>query len=175
VSAHRQATVVIGEDDLVAAQWLLMRASYRDPRRLAAMALLWVGGTVLLGAMLAVLFSPVVLFLAGLTAVSAFLVPWLMLLLFGRAAARRNLRLVPAFSGPLYYRWDEEGLSSESVTSRSTHRWQVYRRWLEDERLLLLWPHPSTYQVLPKRVLEAAQLEDIRTLLKQRPEPGTSR
>ncbi len=43
----------------------------------------------------------------------------------------------------------------------------IYRRWLANERLLLLWPHPATYQILPKRALEPEQVEDLRRFLSQ--------
>jgi hypothetical protein len=74
---------------------------------------------------------------------------------------------VPAFQGPLHYSWDEEGFSSATLSGHSMHRWPSYRRWLENDRLLLLWPHPATYQILPKRALEPAQVEDLRRFLLQ--------
>lgn len=168
----RQETVVeIGHADLVAAQRLILRAGFRRPPQRWKQALLWGVATAFFSM---ILYGEQPGGLAGTVAISAFgsllLVfglPVLIVLLLGPRAARRNWRAVPAFQGPLHYSWDEEGFSSATLSGHSMHRWPSYRRGLENDRLLLLWPHPATYQILPKRALEPAQVEDLRRFLLQ--------
>jgi len=168
---RREAIVEIGEADLVAAQRLILRDSLRNPSGRWKQLLLWIAATAFFAM---ILFGEVPGGLAGAVALSAlgslllvFSLPVLIVLLLGPRAARRNFRVVPAFQAPLHYRWDEEGFTSETVSGHSMNRWPSYRRWLENDRLLLLWPHPATYQVLPKRALEPEQVEDLRRFLSQ--------
>ncbi|CAM5771877.1 YcxB family protein [Bosea minatitlanensis] len=169
---RREAVVAVGEDDLVAAQRLMLRDGFRQRSRWWKQALLCCVAT----AYFALLLSGAVpgglagaIALAGVgSLLLVFGLPVVIVLLLGRRAARRNLRAVPAFQAPLHYRWDEEGLSVETVSGHSMHRWPSYRRWLENDALLLLWPHPATYQILPKRSFEPAQIEELRRFLSQR-------
>lgn len=162
MAAGREVTVSVSEADLLAAQKALLRASYRNPVNLAVMAAMWLAMTALLSLVLPV--AALALF-AMVAAVSIFAVPPLIVVLFGRRAARRNLKAVPAFQAPLHYSWSEEGISCETVSGRSFLRWPAFRRWLEDGELLMVWPHPLTYQLLPKRAFTPEQIDEIRAFL----------
>lgn len=169
---ERQASVEIELADLIAAQRLILRDGFRRPSQRWKQVLLWCFATaffalILFGEVPGGLASAVVLSAIG-ALLLVFGLPVLLVLLLGPRAARRNLRAVPAFQAPLHYRWDEEGFSSETASGRSTHLWSAYRRWLENDTLFLLWPHPATYQILPKRVLEPEQIADLRGFLVQR-------
>ncbi|MEZ2407864.1 hypothetical protein GGC47_003910 [Bosea sp. OAE752] len=168
---RREAIVEIGEADLVAAQRLILRDSLRNPSGRWKQLLLWIVAVVLftlsLNGELPGGLAGAALLCAFGTFLLVFGLPVLIVLLLGPRAARRNFRVVPAFQAPLHYRWDEEGLTSETTSGHAMNRWPIYRRWLENERLLLLWPHPATYQILPKRALEPEQVEDLRRFLSQ--------
>ncbi|MDX3809125.1 YcxB family protein [Bosea thiooxidans] len=169
--ARREAVVEIGVADLVAAQRLVLRACFRRSSQCWKRALLWGFATAFFAMLLLgeIPGSP-----AGAIAISAFgsllLVfglPVVIVLLLGPRAAHCHFRAVPAFQAPLHYSWDEEGFSSETVSGRSMHRWPSYRRWLENDRLLLLWPYPATYQIVPKRALAPGRVEELRSFLSQ--------
>jgi len=165
----RQISLRLTERDLVEAQHLLLRATFRNPVRLGLLAALWCGATVFV----ALLFRsdlpaalPAAFALAAFAAAAmVFGLPVLIVHLLSPRAARRTLRLAPGLQGDLHYSWSETGFACDADAGSSLTHWAAYRRWLENEKLLLIWPGPKLYQVLPKRVLDPAQIDEIRAFL----------
>ena len=166
---NRSVTLRIEERDIVAAQHMLLRRSLRHPVRLTLVVALWVGFT----AFMVPLFrdelpqdlGEAIVLAAAIGAPVVFGLPILLVRWLAPRAARRNLRAIPAFQGELHYSWSDEGFGCDTVAGNSLVHWPTYRRWLESDALLLIWPNPVQYQILPKRILGPEQIDDIKRFL----------
>lgn len=173
-SVGREVTVTLTAADLIGAHRLLLNSNLREPRRLVTVGILWLclaalfvslaGGGLVAGVVAVIAAAAVVLAVPLLS--HWFVAPW---------TARHALREVAAFRGPLVYRWSNEGMACETLGGRSLTRWQTYRRHLRGEGMMLIWPHPGSYQILPGRAFSTAQLDEIANLIDgSRREPSLS-
>lgn len=58
---------------------------------------------------------------------------------------------------------DPEVLATQSEVGESRTPWSHYIRWVEDDEIILLYRSDALFQFIPKRVLDAAQVEALRT------------
>lgn len=172
----REVRLRIGEGDLLDAQRLITRARLREPRRRALIAVAWL----VVSVVLVQIFRrelpqalPLALAIGGVIAAALLAATSLLTvrLLIPRLV-RRHLRAVPSFQDDLVYDWSPEGMRCRTVAGESQIRWAGYLRFLEDERIMLIWAGPVSYQLLPKRVFAPAQIDEIRGFLAAS-RPGT--
>lgn len=61
-----------------------------------------------------------------------------------------------------------EGVHVLTAHSESTVPWSSYRRWVESEKVFLLYMGERTFNIIPKRILSVEQLEELRKLLTEK-------
>lgn len=167
-SMNRQASFNLTELDLRRANRLNALASLREPKTLRALALLW--GVSLLPAAgffltttgaTAELRDGMLLFALAVTAVIAFVAVGVPLLV-GPSVIRRRFREEKLLRQPVSVSWDEQVFEAEQPGVQNRLAWRDYLRFREDEHVFLLMLSSANFQILPKRALSAAQIEDLR-------------
>ena len=147
--------VQLVEDDYVEATRLCCRWKWIRSPALAVVVLLPLlivldaptGVTV--GAALGVLIAvPVVYFIA---------IPW---------RARKIFRQQVNLQYPFEIEWDEETISFSSKSGSFVAPWQEFRKWKENDSMLLLFHSDVLYQMIPKRAFaNPAELETFRGIV----------
>lgn len=84
------------------------------------------------------------------------IVPW---------QAKRHFRQAAALRGETRVEWDDENLRFEGIHGGSRFAWIDFHGWAETAGLVLLYQSELFYNLVPKRVLTADQLADIRNCL----------
>jgi hypothetical protein len=166
-------TVELNENDVVAAQRLYSLSFLLQRATLVRLGLIWLATTVFLGAMVMggndwasgnrLLIS---LGVVGAAAVPVALVLGVMFVL-GPRSARKVFREQASLHGPVTYSWDNEGLQFNSEFGENRIEWNMFHHWVEDDTVMLFFEGPRLYRMVPKRVLDAGQVEEIRTCLRE--------
>lgn len=78
------------------------------------------------------------------------------------AAARRNFRHNKMLHHPIVFSWDAAGLDFKSNENSSRVNWPDLFRVMENRRVMLFFISPQSMFIVPKRVLTAAQIEQLR-------------
>jgi hypothetical protein len=89
--------------------------------------------------------------------------------IFGVAFAKPGRELV---GKPLSLSVIENGLRITSPTASGEYRWPGLLRWLETQRMLVIYPQKNLYVPIPKRVFTPEQLEVLRSLLQDKIGPA---
>lgn len=66
---------------------------------------------------------------------------------------------------PITVTWSEEGFRSKGQQGDWNVPWNDYLKWTEDSKVILLYQSARVFNMLPKRVLTPAQIEDFRQLV----------
>lgn len=61
----------------------------------------------------------------------------------------------------------EEGLRIVTPHSDSMVKWSRYQRWVESDKVFLLYMAVRTFNIIPKRILSQEQQESLRAMLRQ--------
>lgn len=162
----RSVTFIISATDYVAANRLHMLQNYRQR-----------GSLIFLGVVFALyvvfLLSPDRFMIPGVPAFVHHL-PFLLLLLFmpllgyfviAPRAARSAYRQQKTLQKPLMFQWSEAGLRTSGEGGDWTLRWEDYLKWYENDAVFLLYQGPRLFQMIPKRVLTPAQIDDLRACM----------
>ena len=167
----RSATFVLSELDLRRAARLHVFSAMRDRRTIIRLSILWIGVMVALAIYLRLVGMPwaelreymplFVLVLASAAFGAAFVVP----LLLSPMVIRRRFRQEKILREPAEVRWDEEAYEVDQPGIHNRIAWRDYTKWREDRYQFLFFASDYRYQVLPKRVLTQAQIEDVRAIL----------
>ena len=80
---------------------------------------------------------------------------------------RKQFRNQPGAHGPRTAIFDLEGVHWRWEGGSSDVAWRNYTRWIEDDKQILVYSSPAYFSMLPKRALDAAQLAELREILKQ--------
>jgi hypothetical protein len=83
-----------------------------------------------------------------------------------RIQARRSLKSNPSAQGEIVYVLDDHGTVATFSTGESRFEWRAYTKYEETGALFLLFVSPQRYTSIPKRVMSAEQIEELRGLLK---------
>jgi hypothetical protein len=148
-------------EDVLAANRLRLRPTRRRRLVWAAVALIGVG-EIALG-----LSDPngwnVPLIGLGLFSCLAYAMWWLLLdrWLLPRLS-RRYYRQAAVLHEPIIVTWSAEGLATRSPMVTTSLPWAAYIGRSEDEATLLFFQTDMLYQFIPKRVLDAGQLQRLR-------------
>ncbi len=82
-------------------------------------------------------------------------------------AARSQFRGQPAARGPKTLTTTDSGMEWEGTTAKSEVHWPAYVRWCESNSMLLIYPSPALFVIVPKRAFTPEQLAEFRQLLEQ--------
>jgi len=105
---------------------------------------------------------------ANLLPISFLLVLWFYVLrIYPRWNMRRQFRNQPGVQGPRTVRFDADGAHWRWDGGSSDVAWKNYIRWAEGKGQILLYMSPSSFEILPTRGIQAAQLAELRGLLKR--------
>ncbi|GLS44788.1 YcxB family protein [Methylobacterium brachythecii] len=80
---------------------------------------------------------------------------------------RRQFREQRSLKEELHVRWSERSYEVVGETMRSDLPWGDYVKWQENGELILLYISSRAYQILPKRILTAQQVAELRSHLQQ--------
>lgn len=113
--------------------------------------------------------SPLIIGLTGAVLLAATLV--LMLLIAApalrRRAARNTLDYHPGMRDPIVYTFDPEHFTVCTTYTQARYPWCQLWDWRESERVMVVMPTPRNFYVLPKRGIDPASLERLRSYLGQ--------
>jgi hypothetical protein len=111
--------------------------------------------------------SPLLAGLLGAVTLAAVLVAALLVATppLRRRAARNTLRDFPGMTDPVHYSFDAEHFAVRSTYSQASYPWDQMWDWRETERIILILPTPRNFYVLPKRGVDPAALDRLRTYL----------
>ncbi|MDQ8755869.1 YcxB family protein [Sphingosinicella sp. LHD-64] len=159
-----QTTFRYTEADLIAANHAFQRTQLRSRKALffATFMIIWCAGT---GAVMAMLDRKTIWpsalggFVIGLAVLALIL---LGNRLYAVRYARRNFAQQRNLADEYRIAWDDQGF--ESVAERGSFRqdWAEFHRWLEDDRLFMLFLSERLYIGIPKRALPPDQLISLR-------------
>lgn len=166
-----EISVVLGEQDFIDAY----RPAPR-PKRLAMLVLLLAAMLVLLllallvrypEARLAFTTSPLIAGLTGAVVLAATLVAGLLLAapMLRRRAAKSTLNDHPGMRDAICYTFDAQHFSVKATYTQARYPWAELWDWRESERVLIVMPTPRNFYVVPKRGVDLALLDRLRTQL----------
>ncbi|MFK3781404.1 YcxB family protein [Agrobacterium sp. NPDC089420] len=85
---------------------------------------------------------------------------------FGAAVfARKAYADQKSLQHPMTVAWSDEGFRSTSQQGDWNIPWSDYLKWTEDSKVILLYQGARVFNMLPKRVLTPAQIDDFRQLV----------
>jgi hypothetical protein len=118
-------------------------------------------------ARLALANSPLVIGLTGAIILAASLVLLLLVAtpLLRRRAARSTLNDHPGMKDPVVYTFDAEHFMVCTTYTQARYPWSQLWDWREGERVMIVMPTPRNFYVLPKRCIDPAVLERLRSHL----------
>lgn len=162
---NRSVTLTLTADDYVAANKLFM-LKYATSRWLFIFSL---GFAVLLLGMLFVPalqihdapFAPVVYI--GFAVVIAW--PFFQYFVGAANFARKAYAAQKTLQHPMTVSWSAEGFRSIAQQGDWNIAWGDYLKWAENDKVILLYQGPRLFNMLPKRVLTTAQVDDIRQIV----------
>lgn len=70
------------------------------------------------------------------------------------------------FQYPLTLTWSDDGIEVQNQQGRATFPWADLFRWAEDRHIILFYHSSRLFQMLPRRVLSEAQVDDLRRCIK---------
>jgi hypothetical protein len=85
-----------------------------------------------------------------------------------RMLHRMQFNRLRALHGPIRFEAREGDIAYCTGTSESITKWEAFEKWKESNGGFLLYVQPRLYFLVPKRVLDEAQVAAFRELLKSR-------
>jgi hypothetical protein len=79
--------------------------------------------------------------------------------------ARKAYAAQKTLQHPMRVSWSEGGFKSTAEQGEWTIPWADYLKWTEDSKVILLFQGPRLFNMVPKRVLTPAQIDDLRQML----------
>lgn len=79
--------------------------------------------------------------------------------------ARKAYAAQKTLQHPMTVTWSEDGFKSTAEQGEWNIPWADYLKWTEDSKVILLFQGPRLFNMLPKRVLTPAQIDDFRQML----------
>ena len=162
---NRSVTLTLTADDYVAANklFILKYATSRWP------LISWLGFAALLLGMFFVPalqmhdapFAPVVYI--GFAVVIA--LPFFQYFVGAAIFARKAYAAQKTLQHPMTVSWSAEGFRSIAQQGDWNIPWGDYLKWAEDDKVILLYQGARVFNMLPKRVLTTAQVDDIRQVV----------
>ena len=82
--------------------------------------------------------------------------------------AKRQFRNTPSSQGQIELDVQDVGLRFRSVSTDGLVSWKGYIKWIEDERVFVLFSSPQIFVLIPKRAFDADQLHAFQQSLRQK-------
>jgi hypothetical protein len=164
----RSTTFTMSERDLLMAGRRAVYFNLTDRRTMIRLGLLWLAALLASVVMFMVLrpgryeLLNIVPIAALIATLGAIVVPVLIPLLTLPIAIRRRYKQDAVIRRPLTMSWTETHFRAETEGVSNNLPWQDYVRWCEGSHQFLFFLSDYNYQILPKRVLSAEQIADIR-------------
>lgn len=79
-------------------------------------------------------------------------------------SARNQFAKSPALREPRRIEFNDEGVKTDSEIASSQVSWKAILRYVESKDAFLLYTSPACFAIVPKRVLQAEQVDELRRL-----------
>lgn len=167
----RSVTVAIEADDVIHMQRLTILRNYRRPRVALALAAMPIAFAAVFAGFIGategrvqradlIFLALLVLLFYGVIAVTMAL-GWLLV----PCQARRALNESPAARTPEQLAWSNDGLTATSTYGTGTLPWRDLHGWAEDGHVFAIYTTRGVAVTVPKRLLNEAQVDDLRRCL----------
>lgn len=170
----RTTTFILDQRDHRRGARLHLARAMRDRRTRLRLALLWLFATLLVSGFALIGGIPrselvgdlpwIALVAAATIVIFAFGLP----LVLAPLVVRQRFRREALLREPVVAHWDEAAYRAHQGGVESRVAWGTYVAWDESPDLFVLFLSDYSFQLLPKRALDAAQIDDLRTLLAAR-------
>lgn len=80
-------------------------------------------------------------------------------------SARNQFAKNPALRGPRRVEFNDDGVNTDAGIASSQVSWKAYLRYVESKDTFLLYTSPACFVIVPKRVLQPEQVNELRGLL----------
>lgn len=82
-------------------------------------------------------------------------------------SAKRQFTRNPALRQPRRVEIGEDGVKTDAGVASSQMSWKAYLRFIESKDTFLLYTSPACFVIIPKRVLQPSQVDELREILKR--------
>lgn len=165
----RTITLTLTADDYIAANKLFTIKTFISRWRIAAYLLIVAIFVLSLFAPQSSLsaFTPFYIVIA-----LSFALPFYQYFYVARAAARKSYAAQKTLRYETTVAWTEENVTMTNQQGGATIPWSDFLKWAENDRVVLLFQGPRLFNMLPKRVLTAAQIDDLKRILTDKVKPA---
>lgn len=80
-------------------------------------------------------------------------------------SAKKQFVKAPALREPRTIELNDEGVTTDAGIASSQVSWKAYLRFVESKDNFLLYSSPACFNIVPKRVLQPEQVNELRQLL----------
>ena len=80
-------------------------------------------------------------------------------------SARTQFTRSPALREPRRVEFSDDGVKTDAGMASSQASWKAYLRYVESKDTFLLYTSPACFVIVPKRVLQPEQVDELRRLL----------
>jgi YcxB-like protein len=118
----------------------------------------------------------ILLFATGQRAINIWLVPsligafWIWVGMGGsyQRSAKKQFAKNPTLREPRRIEFTNDGVKTDAGIASSQMSWKAYLRFVESKDAFLLYSSPACFNIVPKRVLQPAQVDELRALLQRK-------
>ena len=79
--------------------------------------------------------------------------------------SRSVLKKTPAFNSPTTFEINEEGIASSSELQNGITKWGIFIRAAHNDKVIILYPAPNIFYVIPRRVVSQEDWQKILDLV----------
>lgn len=79
-------------------------------------------------------------------------------------SARSQFAKSPALREPRRIEFNDDGVKTDSGIASSQAEWKAYLRYVESKDTFLIYTSPACFAIVPKRVLQPEQVDELRRL-----------
>jgi hypothetical protein len=101
-----------------------------------------------------------------------FALPFFQYFYVARAAARKSYAAQKTLRYETMVVWTEDNVTLTNEQGGVTIPWSDFLKWADNDRVFLLFQGPRLFNMLPKRALTAAQIDDLRAILTAKVKPA---
>jgi hypothetical protein len=101
-----------------------------------------------------------------------FALPFFQYFYVARAAARKSYAAQKTLRYETMVSWTEDNVTLTNQQGGVTIPWSDFLKWADNDKVFLLFQGPRLFNMLPKRALTAAQIDDLRAILTAKVKPA---
>ena len=83
-----------------------------------------------------------------------------------KRAAKAQFEKNPALRQPRRVEFSSQGIKTDAGVASSDVSWKAYLRYVESDKVFLLYTSPGCFAIIPKRVLQPGQAEELGQLFR---------